>query len=57
MYYYILFEQLDTNGKMHEYKERFENQRARQNFIEQLKRSAKHLQLPFNVLKQWEAPY
>lgn len=57
MFYYVEFRQKDPNGKMHEYTEKFPNQKARQSFVEQTKFSAKQLGLPFEVLKQWEAPY
>jgi len=52
--YFLKFRQLDCNGKEQEYTETFENNKARKNFVRQLKLSSKYLSLPFEVIDRWE---
>ena len=51
---FVKFKQNDMEGHEHVYTESFENNKARKNFIRQLKMSSKYLNLPFEVIEKWE---
>ena len=51
--YCVKFEQKDMDGRPYTSTECFETAEARGNFIAQTRASAKYLNLPFKIIKEW----